>query len=57
MRKERLLETAASTRFVSTPSLNCVHQARIDSAVISVRGSSFVAAALNSPVSVLFVVG
>ena len=57
MRKERLLETAASTRFVNTPSLNCVHQARIDSAEISARGSSFVTAALNSPVSVLFVVG
>ena len=32
-------------------------QARIDAAEISARGSSFVAAALSSPVSVLLVVG
>ena len=57
MRKVRLFETAASTRFVRMSSLNWFHQLRIDSAVISLRGSSFASAALNSPVSVLFVVG
>ncbi len=57
MRKVRLFETAAATRFVSASSLNWFHQARIEASVMTARGSSFVCAARNSPVAVLFVVG
>ena len=57
IRYETLFETAASMSSVRTGSLNCAHQALIISAVMTARGSSLVAAALNSPVAVWLVVG